>query len=68
MEQPVTKRFIVKFAYSGSSKREFFEKEFEVHSGENLSTLINDYVKGQNAGEAKSDRIRYWSQKRIPNQ
>ena len=58
-----TKTFIVKFAYSGSGKREFFEKEFVTHPEINLQELIQKYVEGQNKGEAKSDRIRFFSLK-----
>lgn len=50
--------WVVKFAYSGSSKREFFDKEFTTS---NIEKTISDYVNNQNRGEAKSDKIRYWS-------
>lgn len=52
---------IVKFAYSGSGRREFFDHEFEVKDEKDLQEQIKDYVERQNRGEAKSDRIRYWS-------
>ncbi len=55
------KTYIVKFAYSGSSKREFFDKEFTENELINIEKQIQDYVNYQNKGEAKSDRIRYWS-------
>lgn len=55
------KHWKVTFAYSGTSKREFFDKEFKIAPGENIDFVINEFVKIQNRGEAKSDRIRYWS-------
>lgn len=55
------KTWEVKFAYSGSSKREFFTKEFTVSGIKSIDQAITEYVHAQNAGEPKSDRIRYWS-------
>lgn len=69
------KKYLVKFAYSGSNSREFFEIEFsdkpcQYSDNPNLSITerISQYVSSQNKGEAKSDRIRYWSKQVInPN-
>lgn len=60
------KEWIVTFAYSGSSKREFFDKIFQVGHGDNIEQMISNYVYEQNRGEAKSDKIRYWSKKLKP--
>lgn len=62
----MSKTWIVTFAYSGSNSRQFFDKEFEVLPGEDVNAKINKYVHEQNAGEAKSDRIRFWSMKLKP--
>lgn len=58
--------WIVKFAYSGCGKREFFDREFTLFDGQDINAVINEYVKNQNCGEAKSDRIAYWSKKKQP--
>lgn len=55
------RKWIVKFAYSGSSRREFYDKEFTLLEGESIDKVIMNYVQEQNRGEAKSDKIRYWS-------
>lgn len=55
--------WIVKFAYSGSNKREFFEKEFIEPDNKSIDSVVHEYVQDQNRGEAKSDRISYWSRK-----
>jgi hypothetical protein len=54
------KIYEVKFAYSGSGRREFFTQQFE---SLNIHKTISEYVADHNRGEAKSDRIRYWSKK-----
>jgi len=50
--------YVCEFVYSGCGKREYFTKEFTAVNGDELNRIVNEYVKNQNAGEAKSDRIR----------
>lgn len=59
------KEYLATFAYSGSNKREFFDKKFTCKDSEDLGQVINDYVANQNKGETKSDRIRLWCVKPI---
>lgn len=62
---PEKRKWEVMFAYSGSGRREFFSKEFEIDKGVNIDTVVKEYVQEQNRGEAKSDRIRFWSKKPV---
>lgn len=57
-------KWTVTFAYSGSGRRELFDKEFFVKSCESIDSIVSKYVREQNAGEAKSDRIRVWSKRK----
>ncbi len=57
--------WVVNFAYSGSSKRNFLVKRFHLKNGEDINKAIKNYVYKQNIGSLKSDKIRYFSKLKL---